>query len=93
MIKLAYTEGLRVSELVAVKVQHLNLKKMKVFVPGKGNLGTLEIIFSMELKDAFQKQVGNKGPDDYLFPSERRRDFATRSVTKFFKAVLANFGN
>jgi site-specific recombinase XerD len=32
MIKLAYTEGLRVSELVAVKVQHLNLKKMKFFV-------------------------------------------------------------
>jgi hypothetical protein len=47
----------------------------------------------MKLKDACQRQVGNKGPDDYLFPSERRRDFATRSVTKFFKAFLANFGS
>jgi hypothetical protein len=58
-----------------------------------GKLGARETIFYMKLKDAFQRQFGNKGPDDYLFPSERRRDFATRSVTKFFKAVLANFGN
>jgi site-specific recombinase XerD len=92
MIELAYTEGLRVSELVAIKVQHLN-KKNESFCNGMGKLGARETIFSMKLKDACQRQVGNKGPDDYLFPSERRRDFATRSVTKFFKAVLANFGN
>ena len=58
-----------------------------------GKLGARETSFSMKLKDTCQRQVGNKGPDDYLFPSERRRDFATSSVTKFFKAVLEKFGS
>jgi len=92
MIELAYTAGLRVSELVAVKVQHLNLEKLKVFVPGIGKLGARATIFSAGLKNALQRQIGNKGPDDYLFPSERGGNLTTRSVTKFFKAALQTSG-
>jgi integrase/recombinase XerD len=32
MIKLAYTTGLRVSDLVSVKVQHVSLDKLMLFV-------------------------------------------------------------
>ncbi len=92
MIELAYTAGLRVSELVAVKVQHLNLEKLKLFVPGLGKLETRTTIFSQGLKDALQRQVGNKKPGDYLFPSERGGSLTTRSVTKFFKAALTTSG-
>ena len=92
MIELAYTAGLRVSELVAVKVQHINLEKLKLFVPGIGKFGARTTIFSMGLKDALQRQIGNKGSDDYLFPSERGGKLTTRSVTKFFKMALKTSG-
>ena len=92
MIELAYTAGLRVSELVAVKVQHMNLKKLMLFVPGIGKLGARTTIFPGGLKDALQRQVGNKKPGDYLFPSERGGYLTTRSVTKFFKNALTTSG-
>jgi integrase/recombinase XerD len=88
MIELTYTAGLRVFELVAVKVRHLNLEQLKLLVPGIGKLGERTAIFSMGLKEALQRQIGNKGPDDYLFPSERGGNLTTRKVSKFFKAVL-----
>ena len=85
MIELAYTAGLRVSELVAVKVQHINLEKLKLFVPGIGKFGARTTIFSMGLKDALQRQIGNKVPDDYLFPRERGGKLTHRSVTHYYK--------
>ena len=36
MIELAYSAGLRVSELVEVKVEHLDLEKLMLHVPGLG---------------------------------------------------------
>ena len=92
MIELAYTAGFRVSELVAVQVKHVNLDKLMLFVPGIGKLETRTTIFSGSLKDALQRQIGNKKPGDYLFPSEQGGKLTTRSVTKFFKAALTSSG-
>ena len=92
MIELAYTAGLRVSELVAVQVKHVNLDKLMLFVPGIGKLETHTTIFSGNLKDALQRQIGNKKPGDYLFPSDQGGKLTTRSVTKFFKAALTSSG-
>lgn len=92
MVELAYTAGLRVSELVAVKAQHVSLDKLMLFVPGFGKLGARTTIFSASLKDALHRQIGNKSPGDYLFPSEQGGKLTTRSVTKFFKAALTTSG-
>ena len=70
----------------------MNLEKLKVFVPGIDKLGARATIYSAGLKYALQRQIGNKGPDDYLFPSERGGNLTTRSVTKFFKAALQTSG-
>ncbi|MBI4383706.1 MAG: tyrosine-type recombinase/integrase [Nitrospinae bacterium] len=89
MIELAFSAGLRVSELVEVRVKHLNMNKSMLFVPGlgKGRKGRITI-FSESLKDALARQTGLKRPDDFLFPSERGGKLTTRSVAKFFKAAL-----
>jgi integrase/recombinase XerD len=63
-----------------------------LFVPGIGKLGARTTIFSASLKDALQRQIGNKNPGDYLFPSERGGKLTTRSVTKFFKIALTTSG-
>ncbi|GJL79470.1 MAG: putative integrase/recombinase y4qK [Nitrospinaceae bacterium] len=89
MIELAYTAGLRVSEVVAVKVKHLDLANLKLFVPEQENEGEgRTTIFSGSIRDALARQVGNKDPEGLLFPSERGGALTTRAVAKFFKAAL-----
>ena len=91
MIELAYSAGLRVSELVEVKVKNLNLEKLTLFVPGLGRKNRTTV-FSEHLKDTLIKQVGAKDPDQYLFPSQRGGILTTRAVAKFFKKALVTSG-
>jgi hypothetical protein len=70
----------------------MSLDKLMLFFPSIGKLGTRTTIFSASLKDAQQRQVGNKKPSDYFFPSEKGGKFTTRSVSKFFKVALNTSG-
>jgi integrase/recombinase XerD len=89
MIELTYTAGLRVSEVVNVKVKHLDLANLKLFVPDSDNEGEgRTTIFSGSIRDALARQVGNKDPEGLLFPSERGGALTTRAVAKFFKSAL-----
>ncbi|PIQ96341.1 MAG: hypothetical protein COV67_10110 [Nitrospinae bacterium CG11_big_fil_rev_8_21_14_0_20_56_8] len=92
MIELAFSAGLRVSEVVDVRVAHINLEKGLLFIPGKGIASSRTTVFAPELKDALSRQIGNKQPDHYLFPSERGGQLTTRSVAKFFKSALKASG-
>ena len=93
MIELGYTAGLRVSEVVNVRVEHLDIGNLKLFVPAQdGKSEGRTTIFSGSLKDALARQIGNKGPESLLFPSERGGPLTTRAVAKFFKSALAISG-
>jgi site-specific recombinase XerD len=91
MIELAYSVGLRVSELVEVKVGHLDLDRLMLHVPGfdKNKRTTF---FSKHLKESLIKQAGAKNTSQYLFPSERGSTLTTRAVAKFFKKALIASG-
>ena len=91
MIELAYSAGLRVSELVEVRVQNLNLEKLTLFVPGLGRENRTTA-FSEHLRDTLIRQVGTKNTDQYLFPSKRGGTLTTRAVAKFFKKALVTSG-
>ena len=91
MIELAYTAGLRVSELVEVKAGHLNMERLMLYVPGIGRHSRTTVL-AEHLKDALMRQVGAKNSDDYLFPSVRRGKLTTRAVAKFFKKTLRASG-
>ncbi len=88
MIELAFSAGLRVCELVMVKVGHLNLERLLLFVPGNGrDRKSRTTIFSAGLTDALARQIGNKKSHEFLFPSEKGGRLLTRSVGKFFKSA------
>ena len=91
MIELAYSAGLRVSELVEVKVEHLNLDGLMLHVPGLGRKKRTTF-FSIRLKDSMRRQVGAKNTSQYLFPSKRGTALTTRAVAKFFKKSLTASG-
>lgn len=85
MIEVMYAAGLRVSEVVQVRVKDVNLDDLTLFVPGKKDRIT---VLADSLKDALSRQMAGRKPSDYLFPSERGGALTTRSVAKFFKAAL-----
>ena len=91
MIELAYSAGLRVSELVKIKVEHLKLDRLMLHVPElEKNKRTT--FFSKYLKDSLGRQIGAKNIGQYLFPSERGGALTTRAVAKFFKKSLIASG-
>ena len=87
MIELAYSAGLRVSELVEVRVKDLNFEKLTLFVPGLGRKNRTTV-FSECLKDKLIAQAGSKNGAQFLFPSKRGGILTTRAVAKFFKKAL-----
>ena len=93
MIELAYSAGLRVSEVVNILVRDVNLENKNLFVRGTGKKPKgRTTIFSRNLEDAIARQIGIKKPDDYLFPSERGGRLTTRAFAKYFKAALEASG-
>ena len=91
MIELAYSAGLRVSELVEVKVEHLNLDRLMLHVPGLDRKKRTTF-FSKHLKDSLGRQIRAKNTSQYLFSSERGGALTTRAVAKFFKKSLIASG-
>ena len=93
MIELCFTAGLWVSELVAVRVDQVNLGRQMIFIPGNGrDHKSCTTVFGFDLMDAVKRQIGNKKPDQYLFPSEKGGKLTTRMVSKFFKKALCASG-
>lgn len=88
MVELMYAAGLRVSEVVEMRVKEVNLEDLTLRVRGTRGKEDRRTVFSKTLQDAVSRQMDGKKPDDYLFPSERGGPLTTRSVSKFFKAAL-----
>lgn len=93
MIELTYSAGLRVSEVVNVRVGDVNLTDNTLFVKsGEKNKKDRKTIFSYSLNDAIARQIGGKVPEDYLFPSERGGKLTTRAFAKYFRTALKTSG-
>lgn len=84
MICFMYSSGLRVSELINMKVKDLNLEKNFGFVRnGKGGKDRL-ITLSNNLIPAIRKLINNEnlGENDYLFQSNRGKKYSIRTIQK-----------
>lgn len=84
MLTLMYSAGLRVSELVNLKVKDLNLEKNFGYVRnGKGGKDRL-ITLAKNLIPAIKRiiELENLKEKDYLFQSNRRTKYSIRSIQK-----------
>ena len=87
MIMLIYSSGLRVNELINLKVKDLNINKGYGFVrKGKGNKDRLFIIAD-KIKEKLNKLVVNEKlkEADFLFNSNRKSCFHTRTIQEIIK--------
>ncbi len=85
MIKLMYSAGLRVSELVNLKIEDLEIEKNYGWVrEGKGGKDRLFII-AESIKTELTDYIKNNKITDWLFPGNKRNHLSQRTVAAIIK--------
>lgn len=92
MIQILYTSGLRVSELINLKVNEIDFERKQVFVrAGKGNKDRITIISEVVLNNIL-KYLKIFSPSKYMFEGRDGAKLTTRTIQIVVKnaATLAN---
>lgn len=88
IISLSYGAGLRVSEVVNLKVQDLDLKGLTLHIKNaKGNKDRISIIPKSLESNLFNMMAG-KNKNDYIFESERGGKLSARTLQIIFSKNL-----
>jgi len=92
MISLAYGAGLRVSEVVKLKVRDLDLAGLTIHLKNaKGKKDRLTV-FPEKLKNDMMNLMAGKDANDYVFASERGGGLTERTAQKVFENALGKSG-
>jgi len=82
MIKLIYSGGLRVSELINLKPQDIDIERKIICVrQGKGAKDRITL-FPESIKNEILKYLLNENPQKYLFESNRKGKYSKKSLEK-----------
>jgi len=88
MISLAYAGGLRVSEIINLKIRDINLPELTIHIKGaKGNKDRITIL-PEKLVQNIEKLISNKNLNDFVFASERGGNLTERTAQKIFENAL-----
>lgn len=92
MLALAYGAGLRVSELINIKVQDLNVEELSLVVrSGKGDKDRISVVPKKIIND-IRNLIAGKDAKDYLFESERGGKLTSRTAQVVFSRALERAG-
>jgi integrase/recombinase XerD len=92
LLELSYSAGLRVSEVVKLKVQDIEVEQLTLTVrQGKGKKDRLTII-SQSLVLPLRDVLSGKLKNEYLFPSERGGRLTESTAQKVFYRCLEKSG-
>ncbi len=88
ILKLCYGMGLRVSEIVALKIEHIDSQRMQVLIHGakgkKDRYVTLPYSVLSELRFYYKVYL----PKQWLFEGQYGTQYSTRSVQAVFKRAM-----
>ena len=88
MLKLCYGMGLRVSEIVKIKVEHIDSRRMQVLIKAaKGKKDRYLPLPASVLQD-LRKYYRQYKPLDYFFEGQFGGHYSIRSVQAVFKAAM-----
>jgi len=92
MIALAYAGGLRVSEIINLKIKDINLAELTIHIKdAKGNKDRITVL-PEKLTENIKKLISNKNFDNYVFASERGGKLTERTAQKVFENALKKAG-
>jgi len=88
ILSLAYGSGLRVSEVVALKVQDLDFAEATLHIKrAKGQKDRITILPEKLIND-FRNLTAGKAKNDFVFSSERGGKLTTRTAQNIFEKAL-----
>ena len=89
IIALAYGCGLRVSEVINLKVKDLDIDELTITIrEAKGKKDRISVLPEKLLND-LRNMIAGKNADEYLFDSSRGGKLTTASLQKMFRKSLA----
>lgn len=88
IIALAYGAGLRISEVVSLKVKDVNLEELTIHLKDAKGKKDRITIFSERIKNDLQNLIADKNLNDYLFESERGGKLTERTAQKIFENAI-----
>lgn len=92
LLSLAYGAGLRVSEVVGLKVQDLDFEELIVYIrQSKGQKDRISLM-PTSLVDSLKNLTAGKDGNDVVFASERGGKLTTRTAQKVFENALRHSG-
>lgn len=88
MLSMLYGSGLRVSELVSLKIRDVNLEQFLLIINhGKGNK-MRQTVISKSLYNPLLELMKDRGKDEYLFVSNKNSPYTKRTIQQiFYKAA------
>lgn len=88
MLSISYGAGLRVGELINLKVQDLNISELTIHIKNaKGQKDRISLL-SEKITSNLQEIISKKSKNDYLFSSEQGKKLSTRTAQKIFESAL-----
>lgn len=90
MLKLCYGMGLRVSEIVQLKVQHIDGSRMQVLIAAAKGKKDRYVPLPQSILTPLRKYYLVYKPKGYLFEGQDGGQYAIRSVQAVFKNALRN---
>ncbi len=92
MISLGYACGLRVSEVVSLRVADLDIDELTVHIKGgKGKRDRISVL-PEGLQSVLQNIIAGKDANDFIFESNRGGKLTTTSLQKMFRKSLKKSG-
>lgn len=92
LLSLAYGAGLRVSEVVNLRVQDIDLQELTIHIKqAKGKKDRITV-FPEKLASGIRNLIAGKGKNDFVFESERGGKLSTRTAQKVFQNSLKKTG-
>lgn len=84
IIILTYSAGLRVSEVINLKIKDLNLDELTIHLRGAKGMKDRITLFPEKIKDDIRNLIAGKDTNDYVFESERGGKLTTATAQKVF---------
>ena len=88
MLKLCYGMGLRVSEIVNLKISDFDSKNMQVFIESAKGKKDRYVNLPESILDQLRRYFREEKPNYYLFEGQYGGKYSTRSVQQIFKNAL-----
>ncbi|MDA2922575.1 tyrosine-type recombinase/integrase [Patescibacteria group bacterium AH-259-L07] len=92
IISLTYGSGLRVGEVVDLKVRDLDLQELTIHIKQSKGKKDRITVFPEKITTDIQNLIAGKSGENFVFESNRGGKLTTTSLQKIFKKALKNAG-